>query len=195
MTHLRWDLLMPSIRIEAAGNGNQRGKPIIVRATDIDKNSPSAEDNEAPVLLEEHNHEKNKDSVAKLKEQLQLADLRYSKLEELYQKCRLRWLEECYRTKILEEYAPSEINTYSPRQITWNAPSPTQNNEDDKIEYQEQVQKTFCRYRPAELVKASVKMSNTSNNVQVTSGTLSATHARCVIMDTSIPTDITETLS
>ncbi|KAG2129753.1 hypothetical protein DEU56DRAFT_758039 [Suillus clintonianus] len=173
MTHLRWDLLMPSIRIEAAGNGNQRGEPIIVRATDVDKNSPSAEDNEAPALLEEHNHEKNEDSVAKLKEQLQLADLRYSKLEELYQKCRLRWLEECYRTKILEEYAPSEINTYSPRQITWNAPSPTQ----------------------TELVKASVKTSNTSNNVQVTSGTLSATHARCVIMDTSIPADITEALS
>ncbi|KAG2152840.1 hypothetical protein DEU56DRAFT_752128 [Suillus clintonianus] len=141
-----------NLRIEAAGNDNQRGEPIIIRATDIDKNSSSAEDNEAPTLLEEHIHEKNEDSVAKLKEQLQLADLCYSKLEEMYQKCRLCWLEECYRTKILEEYAPSEIITYSPRQITWNAPSPTQNNEDNKIEYQDAVAdivqlsgKSFCQ--------------------------------------------------
>lgn len=94
--------------------------------TDIDKNLSSVEHNENPILLREHNCETHEDSVDKLKERLRLADLRCSKLQELYQNYRLRWLEECYRVQILEEYTPIGISTYSPRQIAWDAPSPTQ---------------------------------------------------------------------
>ncbi|KAG1881542.1 hypothetical protein C8R48DRAFT_766562 [Suillus tomentosus] len=129
-----------NLRIEAVGNANQRDKPKglgIVRTTDVDKNISSAEHNENPVLLPEHNCETGEDSVANLKERLRLADLRCSKLQELYQSYRLHWLEESYRVQILEEYAPSGISTYSPGQIAWDAPSPIQNNEDDKIEGQE----------------------------------------------------------
>jgi hypothetical protein len=70
----------------------------------------SAEYNEAPVLVPENNLEMGKDSIAKLKERLRLADLCYSELEELYKNYRLRWLEECYWTRILEEYAPVGIS-------------------------------------------------------------------------------------
>ncbi|KAG1861862.1 hypothetical protein C8R48DRAFT_673315 [Suillus tomentosus] len=51
-------------------------------------------------------HEKDEvDSMAKLKERLQLAEKINSRLEQLYQKYRLRWLEESYRARVLEEYA------------------------------------------------------------------------------------------
>ncbi|KAG1858590.1 hypothetical protein C8R48DRAFT_775027 [Suillus tomentosus] len=140
--NLSGHIISLNLRIEAGGNANQRGRPkelVVFRATDVDKNSSSAKDDEAPVLLPEYNRGTDEDSVAKLKERLRCADLRYSKLKELYQNYRLRWLEECYRVSVLEEYAPSGISTYSPRQIAWNAPSPIQRNEDDEIEDQEQV--------------------------------------------------------
>lgn len=66
------------------------------------------------------------ESVARLKERLQLAELGCSRLAELYQKYRLRWLEEHYRAKVLEEYAPRGIDTCSAHQIAWDAPSPIQ---------------------------------------------------------------------
>jgi hypothetical protein len=64
--------------------------------------------------------------MAKLKERLQLAEKINSRLEQLYQKYRLRWLEESYRARVLEEYAPEGVSTYPPHQISWNAPSPAQ---------------------------------------------------------------------
>ncbi|KAG1787209.1 uncharacterized protein HD556DRAFT_1312925 [Suillus plorans] len=147
--NLSGHIITLNFRIEAAGNtssSNQSGeakKPIVLRATDVDKSTSSAGYNEAPVLLPENNGETGEDSVAELKERLQLADLRYSELEELYKNYRLRWLEECYRTGILEEYAPNGISTYPPRQIAWDVPSPTQSNVDDGIEDHEQTQKTL----------------------------------------------------
>ncbi|KAG1824258.1 hypothetical protein EV424DRAFT_1346027 [Suillus variegatus] len=147
--NLSGHIITLNFRIEAAGNtssSNQSGeakKPIVLRATDVDKSTSSAGYNEAPVLLPENNGETGEDSVAELKERLRLADLRYSELEELYKNYRLRWLEECYRTGILEEYAPNGISTYPPRQIAWDAPSPTQSNVDDGIEDHEQTQKTL----------------------------------------------------
>ncbi|KAG2739369.1 hypothetical protein P692DRAFT_20756166 [Suillus brevipes Sb2] len=43
---------------------------------------------------------------------------------------RLRWLEEMYRTKVLERYTPPDIDTCSPHQIPWDAPSPVQSMSD-----------------------------------------------------------------
>ncbi|KAG2339570.1 hypothetical protein BDR05DRAFT_951064 [Suillus weaverae] len=88
-------------------------------------------------LLPEQSHETGEaDSVAELEEQLQLAELGCSRLEELYQKYRLRWLEESYQAGVLEEYTPSGVSTCPPHQITWDAPSPIQSN-DTEVEDQE----------------------------------------------------------
>ncbi|KAG1848280.1 hypothetical protein F4604DRAFT_1687805 [Suillus subluteus] len=38
----------------------------------------------------------------------------------------LHWLEENYRARVLEIYAPPGIDTCSPHQIAWNTPSPNQ---------------------------------------------------------------------
>lgn len=64
--------------------------------------------------------------MADVKERLRRAELGCSRYEELYKKYRLRWLEETYRARILEQYAPNGISTISPGQITWDAPSPIQ---------------------------------------------------------------------
>jgi hypothetical protein len=78
------------------------------------------------------NQEINEDLVANLKERLERAESNCARLDELYQKYRHRWLEECYRTKLLEEYAPCGINTVSARQIPWDAPSPAQGVSDSR---------------------------------------------------------------
>jgi len=87
---LRQDLLTLFLRIEIAGNANQRSEheglagvacvdTIIVdsqnlsytRKADVEKGLPSAENKEAPLRLLEHNHERRKEeSIPKLKEQL-----------------------------------------------------------------------------------------------------------------------------
>ncbi|KAG1873145.1 hypothetical protein F4604DRAFT_1925635 [Suillus subluteus] len=64
--------------------------------------------------------------MAKLKERLELVETNCSRMEELYQKYRHRWLEENYRVRALQEYAPEGISAWSSRQIAWDAPSPTQ---------------------------------------------------------------------
>ncbi|KAG1719885.1 hypothetical protein EDB19DRAFT_1836375 [Suillus lakei] len=127
-----------NLRIELAGNANPKGKGSEV---DVDDNRLSAGNNEVALLsVKSHGRSKagmgDAESQAKLKERLELAQLGCSRLGELYQKYRLRWLEEHYRAKVLEEYAPHGINTCSPHQIAWDAPSPIQSDdgEDDKVE-------------------------------------------------------------
>lgn len=102
---------MPFLRIEFVGN--------------INDDSPSTWSDEAPLLLVINNEKSDMGSMTELKEQLQLAEINCSRLEELYQKYGLHWLEEKYRARVLKEYAPTGINTCSPHQITWNAPSLT----------------------------------------------------------------------
>lgn len=63
--------------------------------------------------------------MADVKERLRRAELGCERLEELYKKYRLRWLEENYRARILQEYVPNVTST-SPGQIPWDAPSPIQ---------------------------------------------------------------------
>ncbi|KAG2112777.1 hypothetical protein DEU56DRAFT_919806 [Suillus clintonianus] len=66
------------------------------------------------------------DSIVRLKERLQMAEMGCETLRNLYQIYRLRWLEENYRARMMEKYVPSGISTCSPHQIAWDAPSPTQ---------------------------------------------------------------------
>ncbi|KAG2740717.1 hypothetical protein P692DRAFT_20881158 [Suillus brevipes Sb2] len=108
-----------NLRIELVRDtiANQRGEPepeeiASAREAVVDKDCPAAENPE--------------DSMADVKERLQRAELGCSRYEELYKKYRLRWLEETYRARILEQYAPNGISTISPGQITWDAPSPIQ---------------------------------------------------------------------
>ncbi|KAG0701028.1 hypothetical protein DFH29DRAFT_876207 [Suillus ampliporus] len=57
------------------------------------------------------------DFIANLKEKLEHAESDCSRLEELYQKYRLCWLEEYHQARVLEEYAPYGINACSVHQI------------------------------------------------------------------------------
>ncbi|KAG1868017.1 hypothetical protein C8R48DRAFT_771726 [Suillus tomentosus] len=130
-----------NLRIELVGNTNPRGEG---REVEDDDNRLSAAENNEVGLVPVKIHRRGEaahgtgdaESVAKLKERLQLAELGCSRLTELYQKYRLRWLEEYYRAKVLEEYAPHEIDTCSPHQIAWDAPSPIQGDDgdDDEVE-------------------------------------------------------------
>ncbi|KAG0693834.1 hypothetical protein DFH29DRAFT_1006881 [Suillus ampliporus] len=129
-----------NLRIELVGNANPRGEGSEV---DNDDNRLSVGKNEV-ALVPVKSHERGEaahgtgdaESVAKLKERLQLAELGCSRLAKLYQKYRLRWLEEHYRAKVLEEYAPHGIDTSSAHQIAWDAPSPIQSDDgdDDEVE-------------------------------------------------------------
>ncbi|KAG1877328.1 hypothetical protein F4604DRAFT_1680347 [Suillus subluteus] len=116
---------MPLLRIELVGHANESDKELT--SEDVDNNK-SARNNKASLLLQPaKKHEDGEvDSIARLKECLQLAEASCTRLEKLYKKYRLRWLEERYRVKVMEEYVPSGISTCSPRQIAWDAPSPTQ---------------------------------------------------------------------
>jgi hypothetical protein len=104
---------------------------------DDDDNRLSAENNEAALFLvkshkggEAAHGAGDAESIAELKERLQRAELGCSRLTELYQKYRLRWLEEHHRAKVLEGYAPHGIDTCSAHQIAWDAPSPIQSMSD-----------------------------------------------------------------
>ncbi|KAG2747870.1 hypothetical protein P692DRAFT_20735849, partial [Suillus brevipes Sb2] len=57
---------------------------------------------------------------------LQHAEEGCLRLEELYRKYRIHWLEENYWASVLEKYAPCDIDICSPRQLTWDSPSPIQ---------------------------------------------------------------------
>jgi hypothetical protein len=97
---------------------------------DDDDNRLSVGNNEAALFLAkthrgEAPHGKgDAESIAKLKEQLQLVELGCSRLTKLYQKYRLRWLEEHHWANVLEEYTPDRVDTCSAHQIAWDAPSP-----------------------------------------------------------------------
>lgn len=64
------------------------------------------------------------DILADVRQRLAMAEKNCSHYFELYKKYRLRWLEENQRADILEKYAPSDVEPYSPAQIQWDAPSP-----------------------------------------------------------------------
>ncbi|KAG1866146.1 hypothetical protein F4604DRAFT_1928156 [Suillus subluteus] len=127
-----------NLRIEISDSTNQKEKLTSygISEADIDDNSPPAWNGGAPP------HEAGRvdqetgeaDSIARLKERLAHAELGCLRLEELYKKYRLRWLEENYRARVLEKYAPRDINTCSACQIDWNAPSPVQDYSDGEIE-------------------------------------------------------------
>ncbi|KAG2097264.1 uncharacterized protein F5147DRAFT_778066 [Suillus discolor] len=70
-----------------------------VSEANVDSNDPSALNDEAPLLPVNDDEKYKTDSIASLKEQLQLTEMKCSgklRLEGLYQKYRLRWLEENY---------------------------------------------------------------------------------------------------
>ncbi|KAG1848335.1 hypothetical protein DFJ58DRAFT_842973 [Suillus subalutaceus] len=90
-----------SLRIELVDNMND--------------DSSLARSDEAPLPVSAiHNEKSNVDATIELKERLQSAEMNCSRLEELYQKYRLRWLEENYRARILKEHAPDGLSTCSP---------------------------------------------------------------------------------
>ncbi|KAG2739669.1 hypothetical protein P692DRAFT_201811395 [Suillus brevipes Sb2] len=141
------DLLTLFPRIEITGNANQKSEHeglvgvslSYTSKADIEKSSALAENKEV-LHLPEHIHERcEEESIAKLKEQLRLAELGCSRLQAQYQVYRLRWLEEYHRARIFEEYVPIGVSTCSPRQIEWDAPSPIQfpifSDNDDDVEW------------------------------------------------------------
>lgn len=137
-------LTMPSLRIEFEGYTDQKGEelarsgarfvinPIIHHSqsssptseVNVDNSLPG--ENEAPHLPVKDQETGEVESIDTLKQRLKLAEQNCARLEELYQTYRLRWLEENYRASVLEVYAPAGIDTCSPRQLAWNAPSPIQ---------------------------------------------------------------------
>ncbi|KAG2120554.1 uncharacterized protein F5147DRAFT_647034 [Suillus discolor] len=120
------------------GSINQREKltSYSVRESDIDNNCSPERNSKAPPdgagKIDQETGEV--DSIAGLKEQLELAELGCSKLGELYRKYRLCWLEENYRVRVLEQYAPHDIDTCSAHQIAWDAPSPIGDDDDVVVE-------------------------------------------------------------
>ncbi|KAG1726247.1 hypothetical protein EDD22DRAFT_853570 [Suillus occidentalis] len=136
--NLSGNIINLSLQIEIAGNANQKSEPKKLAGegkADVEKGLPLAENEEAPPHLLEHSHkELEEESIPTLKERLRLAELACSRLQVQYEKYRLRWLEENHRARILKEYAPAGISTWSPRQIDWNAPSPIQSDDDDGFE-------------------------------------------------------------
>ncbi|KAG1863294.1 hypothetical protein C8R48DRAFT_773346 [Suillus tomentosus] len=123
-----------NLRIELAGDIDQRGKELTsYGASEVNADDCLAGENKTS-LLPVKNHEAGEvESIENLKERLKLAELSCTRLEELYQTYRLRWLEENYRARVLEVYAPPGINTCSPHQITWNAPSPNQSENEGEV--------------------------------------------------------------
>ncbi|KAG2093354.1 uncharacterized protein F5147DRAFT_779410 [Suillus discolor] len=113
-----WIELVHDITDKQSG-GSKPEEFASIREVNVNKNCPTTESRE--------------ESMADVKERLRRAELAYVQLEELYKKYRLRWLEENYCARILQEYAPNVIST-SPGQIPWDAPSPFQSDDDDEFE-------------------------------------------------------------
>ncbi|KAG2339308.1 hypothetical protein BDR05DRAFT_951229 [Suillus weaverae] len=140
--NLSGNIISVNLQIEITGNANQKSEHeglVGVSKADIEKSSALAENKEV-LHLPEHIHERcEEESIAKLKEQLRLAELGCSRLQAQYQVYRLRWLEEYHRARIFEEYVPIGVSTCSPRQIEWDAPSPIQfpifSDNDDDVEW------------------------------------------------------------
>ncbi|KAG1874034.1 hypothetical protein C8R48DRAFT_769423 [Suillus tomentosus] len=127
-----------NLRIELSCNAHQSSEKLtshdVLNEVDVGDNHPLTGDNKAPLLLVETCETGEVESVAGLKERLKLAETGCARLEEMYQTYRLRWLEEIYRTKVLERYAPQGIDTCPPYQIPWNAPSPAQSEDEGEDE-------------------------------------------------------------
>lgn len=135
---------MSFLRIELESYTNQKGEeltcsgarfvvdPIIYHSqsssptSEVNANNGLPGVNEAPHLPVKDQETGEVESIDTLKERLKIAELSCARLEELYQTYRLRWLEENYWARVLEVYAPPEIDTCSPHQLAWNAPSPIQ---------------------------------------------------------------------
>ncbi|KAG1779657.1 hypothetical protein EV702DRAFT_1043576 [Suillus placidus] len=123
---------MPSLRIELEGYADKKGGELTRSgASEVDVDN-LAGDNEAPRLPVKDQETGEVEAIDKLKERLKLVELSCARLEELYQTYRLRWLEEKHRARVLEVYAPPGIDTCSPRQLAWNAPSPIQSEDEDE---------------------------------------------------------------
>ncbi|KAG0694143.1 hypothetical protein DFH29DRAFT_1006602 [Suillus ampliporus] len=126
--NLAGNIISLNLQIEIAGNANQRSEHEGLAGlgkADVEKGLASAENKET-LHLPKYNHETHEEeSIDKLKERLRLTELGCLRLQAQYQMYRLRWLEEHYRARILEEYVPTGINTCSPHQIEWDAPSPS----------------------------------------------------------------------
>ncbi|KAG1726037.1 hypothetical protein EDD22DRAFT_849021 [Suillus occidentalis] len=124
-----------TLAIEIAGNANQKSEPKKLAGEGCREGLALSRERRGPPHLLEHSHkELEEESIPTLKEQLRLAELACSRLQVQYEKYRLRWLEENHRARILKEYAPAGISTWSPRQIDWNAPSPIQSDDNDGFE-------------------------------------------------------------
>ncbi|KAG0703967.1 hypothetical protein DFH29DRAFT_874072 [Suillus ampliporus] len=128
-----------NLRIELVGDAKgSREELACTSEPNIDDNDSSARKDRALLpLVIDHNKGEVDSMTKKLKERLHRAEMNCSRLENLYQKYRLRWLEENYRVGVLEKYTPHGISTSSPHQIAWDAPSPTQSEYDSKFEGQE----------------------------------------------------------
>ncbi|KAG1894675.1 uncharacterized protein F5891DRAFT_1254821 [Suillus fuscotomentosus] len=149
-TTLQRHIINLNLRIELVDNTNESGKEIAsvkgantinnsqsppkTSKANFDDNGPSVRNDEAPPLAVREYENGEVDSMVELKERLQLAEKNCLRLEELRQKYRLRWLEENYQARVLEEYAPNEIDTCPPHQIAWDAPSPAQSEYNLEVE-------------------------------------------------------------
>ncbi|KAG2129633.1 hypothetical protein DEU56DRAFT_915138 [Suillus clintonianus] len=127
-----------NVRIELVGDDNEsREELATVCESNIDVDDPTLHKDVAPPQPANEHEKDQVDSMARLNERLQLVEMNCSRLEELYKIYRLRWLEENFRVRALQKYAPDGVSTYSPRQITWDAPSPAQSGYDVEFEGQE----------------------------------------------------------
>ncbi|KAG1845192.1 hypothetical protein F4604DRAFT_1937098 [Suillus subluteus] len=120
---------LPFIRIEITGNTDERGEEIAGHGVS-DVNGDEDCQKQAHLLPERD--QETSESIAELKERLQHAEEGCLRLEELYRKYRIRWLEENYQASVLEKYALCGIDICSPRQLTWDSPSPIQSDNEDE---------------------------------------------------------------
>ncbi|KAG2045725.1 hypothetical protein BDR06DRAFT_978004 [Suillus hirtellus] len=129
-----------NFRIELESYTNQKGEELTCSGasssptSEVNANNGLPGVNEAPHLPVKDQETGEVESIDTLKERLKIAELSCARLEELYQTYRLRWLEENHRARVLEVYAPPEIDTCSPHQLAWNAPSPIQSEDEGEGE-------------------------------------------------------------
>ncbi|KAG2740370.1 hypothetical protein P692DRAFT_20881013 [Suillus brevipes Sb2] len=122
---------LPFVRIEITDNiGKRREEDTGRGVSDADVGESCQ--NQSHLLPIRDHETSEEESISNLKERLRHAEIGCSRLEELYQKYRLRWLEESYRARVLEKHAPGGIDTCSPRQIAWDSPSPIQSDDEEE---------------------------------------------------------------
>ncbi|KAG1890411.1 hypothetical protein F4604DRAFT_1914954 [Suillus subluteus] len=131
---------MSSLRIKLEAYTNQKGEELTCSGAsevNVDNSLPGV--NKAPHLPVKDQETGEVESIYTLKERLKNVELSCARLEELYQTYRLRWLEENYWARVLEVYALPRIDTCSPHQLAWNAPSPIQSEDKDEGEGEGEV--------------------------------------------------------